>query len=100
MSDAANARFQCIGVNIAERGEGVLDMVVFMSDPGIKSPMRENIHTQPICQFPLAHRRDLFWYRNSKSKTVSCQQFIDDDFIGGADIKTTMLFSSSYCLEK
>ena len=46
MSDAANARLQCIGINIAKMGDW--DMVVFMSDPGIKSPMRENIHITDI----------------------------------------------------
>ena len=45
MSDAANARLQCIGINIAKMGG---DMVAFMSDPGIKSPMRENIHITDI----------------------------------------------------
>ena len=29
-------------------GGGGADMVVFLSDPGIKSPMRENIHTTDI----------------------------------------------------
>ena len=49
MSDAANARPQCIGINIAKMGEGGgADMVVFLSDPGIKSPVGENIHTNDI----------------------------------------------------
>ena len=48
LSDAANARPQCIGINIAKMGGEGADMVVFLSDPGIKSPMRENIHTTDI----------------------------------------------------